>query len=205
MKLYTNPGACSTGCHIALCWGNGKFNFEIVDQQTMKQPEFLALNPMGQVPVLVDGALIVTENVAILNYISDSFPEAKLMGDGTKQQKAIALEWLAFVNSDIHPAFAMIFGGQKISSDQKVLEILDNAARKRLLGLYRIIDQQLEDREWIAGFRSVADAYLFMTLNWANTLKLDLSPYANILQYFMRMQKDEGVVAAFKAEGIQSF
>lgn len=205
MKLYTKPGACSTGCHIALCWSKAKFDFEVVDQDNLKKEEFLKLNPGGQVPVLVDGQFVLTQNVAIMHYISDSFPEAKLLGDGSKQARAEALRWLAFVNSDVHGAFGLIFGGQRLSSDQKVIGDLDQAARKRLVTLYGRVDQQLSGKEWIAGFRSVADPYLFMTLTWAQKLKIDLSSYKNILQYFEKMQKDEGVMTAFKEEGIYTF
>lgn len=205
MKLYTIPGACSTGCHIALCWSGAKFDFEVVDHESLKKKEFLEINSAGQVPVLVDGQFVLTQNVAIMNYIADSFPQTKLLGDGSKQERAEALRWLAFVNSDVHGNFGLIFGGQRLSSDSKVIEALDQVARKRLVALYGKVDQQLVGKEWIAGFRSVADPYLFMTLTWAQKLKIDLSSYKNILQYFMDMQKDEGVKAAFKAEGLTNF
>ena len=67
--------------------------------------EYLAVNPTGQVPALRDGDLILTQNAAILGYIADTWPEAKLMGDGSARQRAEANRWLAFVNSDLHPAF----------------------------------------------------------------------------------------------------
>ncbi|MBI0017164.1 MULTISPECIES: glutathione S-transferase family protein [unclassified Commensalibacter] len=205
LKLYTIPGACSTGCHIALYWCKADFDFEIVDHDGLKKDEFLKLNPSGQVPVLVDDRFVLTENVAIMNYIADSFPQGKLLGDGSKQQRAEALRWLAFVNSDIHPVFGLIFGGQQISGDQKVIEILDTAARKKLHKLYGQVDKQLAEKEWIAGFRSVADPYLFMTLTWVQNLKIDILSYKNLLQFYMKMQKDDGVLAVFKAEGIPNF
>lgn len=202
MKLYSKAGACSTADHIALCWSNAKFECEIVTPESLTKPEFLKLNPLGQVPVIVDGSFVLTQNVAILNYIADSFPESKLLGDGTPKQRAEALHWLAFVNSDIHPAFALIFGGKNYSSDPTFLAILDKAARERLHKFFAQADAQLSGKEWIAGFRSVADPYLFMTLNWAKAIKLDLSSFQNLEQYFQKMQKDTGVIAAFKAEGI---
>ena len=112
---------------------------------------------------------------------------------------------MAFVNSDIHPVFGLIFGGQQISGDQKVIEILDTAARKKLHKLYGQVDKQLAEKEWIAGFRSVADPYLFMTLTWVQNLKIDISSYKNLLQFYIKMQKDDGVLAVFKAEGIPNF
>lgn len=205
LKLYTSPGACSTGCHIALHWSKADFDFEIVDFDSLKKEEFLKLNPSGHVPVLVDNKFVLTQNVAVMSYIVDSFPQGKLLGDGSKQEKAEALRWLGFVNSDVHPFFRLIFAGQRISSEQHVIEVIDKAARKRLDGMYAEIDKQLAGKEWVAGFRSVADPYLFITLTWAHRLKLDLSNYKNLLQYYLKMQQDEGVKAVFKAEGIPEF
>lgn len=202
MKLYTKPGACSTADHIALCWCDTQFEVENVTPELLQDPQFLKLNPMGQIPVLVDGNFVLTQNVAILTYIGESFPKAKLLGEGSLKQKAEALRWLSFVNADVHPAFSLIFGGKKYSSDPAVIDALDKGARARLHKLYAQANDQLNGQEWIAGFRSVADPYLFMTLTWAQRLKIDLITFANLQKFFEKMQKDPGVVAAFKAEGL---
>lgn len=202
MKLYTKPGACSTSGHIALYWAKAKFEAENVTPELLQDPKFLKLNPMGQIPVLVDGDFVLTQNVAILSYIAETFPEAKLLGDGSIKQKAEALRWLAFVNADVHPAFSLIFGGKKYSSDETVVAVLDKGARARLQKLYAQANDQLNGKEWIAGFRSVADPYLLMTLTWAKRLKIDLSAFTNLHNFVERMEKDSGVIAAFKAEGL---
>ncbi|MDI2112823.1 glutathione S-transferase family protein [Commensalibacter nepenthis] len=202
MKLYTKPGACSTADHIALCWCDAKFVSHNVTPELLKDPKFLELNPMGQIPVLVDGDFVITQNVAILTYIAESFPNAKLLGDGSLQQKTEALRWLSFVNSDVHPKFTLIFGGTKYSSDPAVIEALSKGARTILHKLFEQANEQLNGKEWIAGFRSVADPYFFMTLTWAKRLNIDLSGFTNLQNYFNKMQKDQGVQAAFKAEGL---
>ncbi|CAI3942923.1 Glutathione S-transferase (GstA) (PDB:1A0F) [Commensalibacter communis] len=202
MKLFTKPGACSTADHIALCWCDAKFEFQNVTPELLKDPKFLELNPMGQIPVLVDGDFVLTQNVAILTYIAESFPNAKLLGDGSLQQKAEALRWLSFVNADVHPKFALIFAGAKYSSDPTIIEALSKGARNILHKLFGKANDQLNGKEWISGFRSVADPYLFMTLTWAKHLNIDLSNYGNLQNYFDKMQKDQGVQAAFKAEGL---
>lgn len=202
MKLYTKPGACSTADHIALCWCDTQFEVENVTPELLQDPQFLKLNPMGQIPVLVDGNFVLTQNVAILTYIGESFPKAKLLGDGSLKQKAEALRWLSFVNADVHPAFSLIFGGKKYSADQAVVDALTKGAHARLQKLYAQANDQLNGKEWIAGFRSIADPYLFMTLTWAQSLKIDLTAFANLQKFFEKMQKDPGVVAAFKAEGL---
>ena len=109
MKLYTKPGACSTADHIALQWSGAPYEFQVMDAKSLKEPAFLALNAAGSVPVIVDGDFVLTQNAAILGYIADSTPESGLVGDGSPRQRAEAMRWIAFVNSDLHPAFKPLF------------------------------------------------------------------------------------------------
>ncbi|MCT6878915.1 MAG: glutathione S-transferase N-terminal domain-containing protein [Commensalibacter sp.] len=202
MKLYSMPGACSTADHIALQWTGEAFDFQTVSHDQLGSPEILKLNPNKQIPILVDGDFVLTQNVAIMNYIAESFPKAHLEGDGSKRQKAETLRWLAFMNADVHPAFALIFHAKNISNDPKIQETFENQGRKQLRELYAIADKQLNGKEWIAGFRSVADPYLFITLKWAQSIKLDISDFSNLERFLHKMEKDPGVIAVFKAEGL---
>ena len=122
MKLYTSPGACSLADHIALQWTGALFEAQVVSREQRRQPDFLALNPDGAVPVLQNGDWVLTQNAAILNYIADKFPEAKLGGDGSPESRAEVNRWLAFVNSDLHPAFKPIFGSTSYLGDQAIIE-----------------------------------------------------------------------------------
>jgi len=63
MKLYGLPGTCSLTVHIALNWVGQPFEFEAVTRESIKQPPYLKLNPVGSVPVLVDGEIVLTQNV----------------------------------------------------------------------------------------------------------------------------------------------
>ncbi len=110
MKLYSKPGACSTADHIALQWTGQPFEVELLNKDTLKGPEFLKINPAGAVPALVDGDFVLLQNAAIMGYIADSFPQAGLGGDGSAKSRAEVNKWLAFANSDVHPAFHPIFG-----------------------------------------------------------------------------------------------
>lgn len=200
MKLYTKPGACSTADHIALHWAGGPFQVEVLDAQSMKAPAYLAINPAGAVPALVDGDFVLTQNAAIMGYIADSFPEARLMGDGSKRQRAQAVRWLAFVNADVHPAFKPLFAPGKFLRDEARHDALRSEARSRLRGLFESADGQLQGRQWLAGFRSVADPYLYVTLRWAAALDVDLAGLGNLEAFRARMDQDPGVRAALQAE-----
>ena len=201
MKLYSKPGACSTADHIALQWTGQPFEVEVVTQQQIKEPEFLALNPAGAVPVFEDGGWVLTQNAAILNYIADKFPDAALGGDGSPEQRADVNRWLAFLNADVHPAFHPLFGTEAYLG----AEAEDKAkthAKKKLRGYFERLDAQLAGHEWLVGSRSIADPYLFVVSRWAGKVGLDLSGLDNIAAFQQRMLADPGVQAAMQTEGL---
>ena len=202
MKLYSKPGACSTADHIALQWTGGAFEVEVMDKDTMKAPAFLAINPAGAVPAVVDGDFVLNQNAAIMGYIADSFPQAGLGGDGSPRQRAEATRWLSFVNSDLHPAFTPMFAPGKFIEDPAQYEAIKAAARLRVRSVLETAERRLQDRQWLAGFRSFADPYLYMTLRWAGGLGVDLSGLDALAAFKSRMDADAGVQRALKAEGL---
>ena len=202
MKLYTKPGACSTADHIALQWTGAPFEVEVMSAATMKTPEYLAINPTGAVPAIEDGDFVLTQNAAIMGYIADTHPQAKLGGDGSPRQRAEANRWLAFVNSDLHPACHPLFGPARFAVDADAQAALKAPALKRVRGLYESAEKQLDGRDWLAGFRSFADPYFYITLRWADRFGVDLSGLPNIAAFRARMDADAGVQAALKAEGL---
>ncbi len=202
MKLYSSPGACSTADHIVLQWTAGDFEVEVVPREKRQSAEFLALNPAGTVPVLRHGDFVLTQNAAILGYIADSWPDARLCGDGSARQRAEANRWLAFVNSDLHPAFKPIFGPVRYIEDEAQHEAVKARARRNVRALFERADAQLDGRSWLAGFRSYADPYLYVTLRWATNCAIDLDGLDNLAAFKQRMEADPGVQAALKAEGL---
>lgn len=202
MKLYYVPGACSMADHIALEWIGKPYEAQEVARAALRSPEYLKLNPAGQVPTLVvEEDWVLTQNVAILNYLMDQFPEAKLAGDGSPRERAEVNRWLCYLNADVHGAFKPLFGPQRFIDDESLHASVQEMARKQLRTHFERLNTQLAGREWLTGHRSVADAYLFVELRWAKAKQVDLSGLAHLDGFFARMQADTGVQAAMKAEG----
>lgn len=203
MKLYSKPGACSTADHIALQWTGQPFEVEVVTAQQIKEPAYLALNPAGSVPLVVDGDFVLPQNAAIMGYIADSYPEAGLAGDGSPRQRAEATRWLAFCNSDLHPAFLPLFAPGLFMSGAENYDTVKALAAKRVRKHFETADKRLgETGEWLAGFRSFADPYLYVTMGWAKKLGIDLTGLDHLAAFDERMSADPGVRAALKAEGL---
>jgi glutathione S-transferase len=202
MKLYSKPGACSTAVHIVLQWAGGPFEVEILDGPAMKAPPYLAINPAGAVPAMVDGDFVLTQNAAIMGYIADTRPQAALGGDGSPRQRAEATRWLAFVNSDVHPAFKPIFAPVRYIGDESQHDAVKVAAQAMVRGLMETADKRLAGNAWLAGFRSFADPYFYMTVRWALRAGVDMSGLDNVAAFKARMDADPGVQAALRAEGL---
>ena len=79
---------------------------------------------------------------------------------------------------------------------------MKQAARKRVRALFESADRQLAGKQWLAGFRSYADPYLYITLRWAQGIGIDLSGLDNLAAFKARMEADPGVQKALGIEGL---
>ncbi|MBR7060009.1 MAG: glutathione S-transferase N-terminal domain-containing protein [Neisseriaceae bacterium] len=202
MKLYYMPGACSLADHIALEWANADYEACAVSRESLKQPEFLALNPMGSVPCLVDGDFVLTQNVAILHYLDEKYPQASLLGGKDLQTRANAMRWLAFCNADLHGAFVGIFAPFRLIDDETAHANIQAKAREKITNLLNIANNALQNKQYIAGVKTVADAYLFVILRWCVGVGIDLTPFANLVALMNNLMQDVGVKNAMQAEGL---
>lgn len=203
MKLYYSPGACSLADHIVLEWIGKPYEAVRVTREDRYKPEYLAINPAGAVPALEHDGWVLTQNAAILNYLADLHPEAGLGGDGSAKGRAEVNKWLAFANSDVHPAFHPIFGSTAYLEDAALIDKSKDAARAKVRTLYERANEQLKSRDWIAGdARSIADPYLYVTYRWARGTGVDLSGLDHLAAFAARVEADPAVQKVLKDEGL---
>ena len=201
MKLFYKPGACSLASHISLRESGLDFTLVGVDLQkkvTETGENFLQTNPKGQVPTLqLDDNTVLTEGVAIMQYIADSVADRQLLAPVSSISRYKTLEWLNFIATELHKGFTPLFRPDT-PEDYKP------TARALLDKKMAFIDSELADCEWISGSRfTIADAYLFTVLRWAFAVKLEMSGYKNIAAYMARVAARPAVAAAMAAEGLK--
>ncbi|MEB4675356.1 glutathione transferase GstA [Enterobacteriaceae bacterium G50] len=201
MKLFYKPGACSLASHISLRESGLDFTLVGVDLQkkvTETGEDFLKTNPKGQVPTLqLDDNTVLTEGVAIMQYIADSVADRQLLAPVSSISRYKTLEWLNFIATELHKGFTPLFRPDT-PEDYKP------TARALLEKKMAFIDSELADRDWISGSRfTIADAYLFTVLRWAFAVKLEMSGYKNIAAYMARVAARPAVAAAMAAEGLK--
>lgn len=198
MKLYYAPGACSMNPHIMLREAGLKFELEKVDLRTHKTvngKDFYGINPKGYVPVLeLDDGQLLTENPAIAQYIADQKPETKLApANGTLERYRLQ-EWLSFIGAEIHKAFGPLWNPNLPEAEKK--ETHDKLAKR-----FEFAAKSLEGKQYLMGDHFTApDSYLFVMLQWAQKLKLDLSRWPVLKAYHERIAARPAVKATLEAE-----
>ena len=200
MKLYFSPGTCSLSPHIALREAGLDFELVRVDIRQRKLADgsdFTAINRKGYVPVLeLDNGLRLTEGPAIVQYIADRKPASGLAPRPDTIERYQLQEWLGFINSELHKGFSPLFRPDT-PDDYKQL------VRENLAGRLGYIADHLAGKDYLMGDRfTVADAYLFTVMNWAQRLKFDMSRYPNLMAYVGRVAARPAVQAAMRAEGL---
>lgn len=201
MKLYYAPGACSMSPHIVL--EEGGFSYEPVkvnlrEHKTEGGADYYAINPKGYVPALeLDNGELLTEGPAIVQYLADQRPQANLAPANGTIERARLQEWLNFIGTEIHKQFGPLFN-PATPDDAKT------AAKARIGGRFDIIDRHLAGgRDYLMGSTfSVADAYLFTMLQWANRMQIDMAGRPKLVAFRERMLARPKVHATLQAEGL---
>ena len=193
MKLYYAPGACSLADHIALLEGGFDFDLVRVDlhqKTTETGADFMTINPKGYVPALVlDSGEIVTENIAVLDWIATQRPALGLEGPMGRTR---LLEALAYISTEIHKGFHTFFKGASEEEKAKAAE----AIVKRI----RWIADRKSGTYLFGNEPTVADFYLFVMLRWATKFSIAIPEALVVLQ--MRMMERPTVQSAIEFEEV---
>ena len=197
MKLYISPGACSMASNIALHEAGIQFEISKVDRRTKRADgvDFVTINPKGYVPALrLDDGQVLTENVAVLQYIGDLNPAAKLAPAAGTMERYRLQEWLSFINSELHKSFSPLFNSEATEDTKTYAR---NYLAKRLANL----ESALGDKKYLMGDQfTVADAYLFTVLGWGAHVAVDIGP--KLKSYVDRVRARPHVIEAMTAEGL---
>lgn len=176
LKLFFAPGACSFVPHAMLELAGAEFEPTMVKLHKGEQrsAEYLALNPRGQVPVLVDDGEVITQIVAILLHLDAKFPQAGIL-PASGLARTRALSTLAWMNNTVHPTFTHVFMPQKFTDDeaaQKAIRAFAVNSYRGLLGEIEVMAAQASP--WMCGEQpSVLDAYALTLLRWGGIAGID--------------------------------
>lgn len=199
MKLYYQSGACSLCAHILLCETGLDYSLESVNLATkimQSGGDFFAINPKGQVPTIqLDDKSVLTEGIAIAQYIADLAPQANLLapiGDINRYQ---VISWFNFIATEIHKNYGPLFR-------KKSQEAMDDAAEV-LKSKFSYVNQALENSPYLTGQTlSIADVYLYVTMRWSKVIP-NCPDYPAISAFMARMNERPAVQKALAEEGLK--
>jgi len=201
MKLYACPGTCSLAPHITLHELGVKHEIELIDLRKGEgeSPEFLEINPLGQVPTLVgDHEEVITEVPAILIYLFQQYGQM----DVPLYQ---IVRHLSFISSELHKNFYPQFFKKKIlGEDDPSLDKLSNHFRDRLKKRWEYVDYLLPAFDDLDGaVMGPADPYLYTVCRWWLQLGNDFSNYDSLPGFIQNMEERQSVKTALEVEGIE--
>ncbi len=209
LKLYFSPGACSFVPHVLLQLSGAVFEPVMVKLHKGEQygEEYKAINPRGQVPVLVDDGKVITQIVAIILYLDQKFPEAKFLPT-EPVARAKAIEVLAWMNNTVHPTFTHIFMPQKFSDQadvQAALKTFNTQAYKGLLSeLESLVVNHLSPSGWLSGeVLGPLDAYSLTLTRWGSIAGIDPTTYPSLWAHVNRVANDVQVAQVIERERLQ--
>jgi glutathione S-transferase len=200
MQLYFSPGACSLASHITAREAGIPFDLNKADLKAKKTEDgsdYLAINSKGAVPALkLDNGQVLTEGVAIMQYLGDQKPESNLVPKNGSLERYRLQEWLNYITSEVHKSYSPLWNA---TADPAVKEYaLANLHKK-----FDWLNTQLTGKKFLMGDTfTVADAYLFTVLNWSNFLSVDMTRWPAINAFSARVAARPKVQEALEAEGL---
>jgi glutathione S-transferase len=210
IELYFAPGACSFVPHVGLeaikaaTGEDFKPNLVKLHKGEQKTPEYLALNPNGQVPVLVADGKPLTQIVAICDYLDRRFPKVGLLPT-EPWQRAQALSQLAWMNNSVHPTFTHWFRPYEFTDNEAAqAEVKRFAVEKFRKQLGRLQDWSQAARPyWFGDKVSFHDAYCFTLLRWGGYAGIDPDSVPQLKAYVERVVPAPPVAAALERERVK--
>ncbi|AON53885.1 glutathione S-transferase [Herbaspirillum seropedicae] len=209
MKLYYIPAACSLSPHIVINELGLDVELVKVDyktHQTEDGRDFRTLSPFGYVPLLeLEDGTLLREGPAIVQYLADLKPDARLApANGTLERYRLQ-EWLSFLTSEIHKGFIPLLYARL--SGAYGLETVKPKLEQR----YAWLDEQLAGRDYLMGDYTVADAYLYALTQWGQAewlvptyqANIHFDGLVNLKAWYLRMRERPAVRKALDAEELK--
>jgi len=203
LKLYYCLGTCALASHIALEEAGAQYDAVRVSLAAGEQrkPEYLAINPKGRVPALITDQGALTETPAILMYISQTFPQAKLAPIDDPFALAQVQSFNSYLCSTVHVAHAHRTRPQRWADDETSLADMKRKVPQTVGECFDLIERQTIKGPWVMGDTyTIADPYLFTVSGWLEGDSVDITRYPKVNEHWRRMQERPAVQRALAME-----
>lgn len=196
LKLFYSPRSCALASHIALEEAGAPFeayrlNFAAEEQH---KSEYLKINPKGRVPALVTAQGILTETPAILAYIAQSFPDARLAPLDDPFAFAAMQAFNSYLCSTVHVAHAHGRRGSRWADDPGAIAEMRRKMPEVMTACFELIEQEMIEGPWVMGASyTVADPYLYTITSWLEGDGVDQARFPKVQAHWRRMEERAAV------------
>jgi glutathione S-transferase len=203
LKLFYAPNTCALASHIAL--EEAGANYEAVRlsfaDNDQRKPEYLAVNPKGRVPALVTDRGILTETPALLVFIAQTFPNARLAPLDDAFALAEVQAFNSYLCSTVHVAHAHRLRGYRWADDPAAIAAMQKKVPQSVGEAFALIDTKMLKGPWVMGESySIADPYLFTVSQWLDGDGVDRSRLPKVQDHTRRMLERPAVRRAVAGE-----
>ena len=192
LKFYYAPHTCALASHIALEQAGAAYETVRVDFATNGQrtPEYLAINPKGRVPALVTDRGVLTETPAILLFICQSYPKARLAPLDDVFALAQVQSFNSYLCSTLHVAHAHRMRGYRWADDPAAIAEMQRKAPQAVSECFALVEHEMFKGPWVMGDTyGICDMYLFTLAQWLEADRVDLKKLPKVVDHRRRMSE----------------
>jgi len=205
LKLYYTASTCSLATHIVLEEVGADYSTVRIDFTTAQQtsPEYLKINPKGRVPALVTDEGILTETPAMLVYVAQRFPQARLAPMEDPFFFAEIQSFNSYLCSSVHVAHAHRMRGHRwVDADDKAaIAAMQRKVPESVGAGFELIEREMLKGPWVMGDQyTVCDPYLFTLAQWLEKDGVDLVRIPRVVDHRRRMSERPAVKKAVAEE-----
>ena len=189
LKLYYAPNTCALASHVILEEAGAAYEAVRLDfaRNDQRSADYLEVNPKARVPALVTDHGVLTETPAILAYLAQIFPAAKLApADPWDFARAQAIN--SYLCSTVHVAHAHKGRGPRWTDDATAIEAMKKKVPQNMTDCFALIEADMFKGPWVMGEAyGVCDAYLFTIARWLEGDSVDIARFPKVNAHFQRM------------------
>jgi glutathione S-transferase len=201
--FYFSPGSCALASHIALAESGLPYEVKRLNfaEGEQRSEAYLAINPKGRVPALVTDKGVVTETVAILGYIAQAAPEARLAPLADPFLFAKMQAFNAYMASTVHVAHAHGRRGYRWADQETSFEDMKNKLPQVMSECFRLIEDGMLEGTYVLGEHySTADPYLFLMSGWLKSDRVEIADFPRVHAHYRMMLERPAVQKALAEE-----
>jgi glutathione S-transferase len=204
LQLYYAAGTCALASHIALAESGARYETVRLDfaASDQRKPDYLKLNPKGRVPLLVTERGALSETPAILAFVAQSFPAARLAPLDDPFAFGRIQAFNAYLCATVHVAHAHKLRGYRWADDPAAIEAMKRAVPRSVGECFDLIEREMLQGPWVMGEAyTICDPYLFTVSGWMEGDGLDTARYPKVQDHRRRMALRPAVAKALAEEG----